>query len=89
MLYRSTRSDVFVISTAGALTVVFGGAMLSFMYLLSSGIFLPPAVRYIFGGIPLVLLPLMLATSSRAVRVLLVVLAAVSYIGWMLYPGGE
>ena len=89
MLYRSTRSDVFVISTAGALTVVFGGAMLSFMYLLSSVIFLPPAVRYIFGGIPLVLLPLMLATSSRAVRVLLVVLAAVSYIGWMLYPGGE
>ena len=86
LLYRSTRSDEFILAASGGLTVVFGGLLVSLMYLLSSGIFLPPIVRYIFGGIPLVLLPLMLATSSRAVRVLLVVLAAVSYIGWMLYP---
>ena len=85
LLYRSTRSDEFILAASGGLTVVFGGLLVSLMYLLSSGIFLPPIVRYIFGGIPLVLLPLMLATSSRAVRVLLVVLAAVSYIGWMLY----
>lgn len=86
LLYRSSRSDEFALSAAGMTSIAVGGLILSSMYFVTSGIFLPPAMRYVMGAFPLYAVPLMLAMKSRVLWSLVLAAAVVGFVAWFLFP---
>lgn len=86
LLYQARKTDEFALSAAGVIAVVTGGLILSGLYFASSGIFLPPAPRYVMGAFPIYALPLVLAMRSRLMVGLVAALALVGYVAWLLTP---
>lgn len=86
LLYRSSKSNEFALSAAGLTSIAVGGLILSSIYFVTSGIFLPPAMRYVFGAFPLYAVPLMLVVRSRVLRALIFAAALVGFVAWFLFP---
>lgn len=84
LLYRARTTDEFALSAAGVAAVVTGGLILSGLYFVTSGIFLPPTPRYVIGAFPIYALPLFLAANRRPVVWFMALVGAVGAVGWLL-----
>lgn len=84
LLYKARDTDEFTLSAAGVIAVVTGGLILSGLYFVSSGIFLPPAPRYVMGAFPIYALPLFMAATRRSVLWFMIAVGVVGVVGWIL-----
>lgn len=86
VLYQRWSRDTTILAAVAILSIALGSLPLSVAYVVSNGIFLPPAPRYVIGAFPLYVVPLMLLAERRSVQIFLAVAAGVGAVSWFVFP---
>ena len=87
LLYRPSQDPIWAVALTGMAAVAVGGVAISALYYAVSGIFLPPAPRYVGGVLAVYLIPLLVVASRKAVWVGALAIALANGALWLALPG--